>query len=288
MRTENQRESTNVEDRRGRGKGTMIAGGGIGAIVIAVIVMLMGGDPTQLLNNMPAGAPEGGVEAVPDTPESREAVRFVKVVLASTEDVWRKVLPEQSGRPYEDPKLILFSGSVSSRCGHATSATGPFYCPADDDRSVYLDISFFTELAGRFGAPGDFAQAYVVAHEVGHHVQKLTGRSDWLNQQRGRLSETEFNKLSVRMELQADYYAGVWAHHAQKTKRWLEPGDLDEALDAARAIGDDRLQKQTQGHVVPDSFTHGTSAQRIRWFRKGFESGDMRQGDTFAVPYESL
>jgi predicted metalloprotease len=288
MRTENQRESTNVEDRRGRGRGTMIAGGGIGAIVIAVIVMLMGGDPTQLLNNMPAGAPDGGVEAVPDTPESREAVRFVKVVLASTEDVWRKVLPEQSGRPYEDPKLILFSGAVSSRCGHATSATGPFYCPADDDRSVYLDISFFTELAERFGAPGDFAQAYVVAHEVGHHVQKLTGRSDWLNQQRGRLSEAEFNKLSVRMELQADFYAGVWAHHAQKTKRWLEPGDLDEALDAARAIGDDRLQKRTQGHVVPDSFTHGTSAQRIRWFRKGFDSGDMRQGDTFAVPYDSL
>jgi predicted metalloprotease len=288
MRTENQRESTNVEDRRGRGRGTMIAGGGIGAIVIAVIVMLMGGDPTQLLNNMPAGAPDGGVEAVPDTPESREAVRFVKVVLASTEDVWRKVLPEQSGRPYEDPKLILFSGAVSSRCGHATSATGPFYCPADDDRSVYLDISFFTELAERFGAPGDFAQAYVVAHEVGHHVQKLTGRSDWLNQQRGRLSEAEFNKLSVRMELQADFYAGVWAHHAQKTKRWLEPGDLDEALDAARAIGDDRLQKRTQGHVVPDSFTHGTSAQRIRWFRKGFDSGDMGQGDTFAVPYDSL
>jgi len=288
MKTANQRESTNVEDRRGTGKGGLIAGGGIGAIIIAVIVMLMGGDPTQMLSNMQTGGPETGVEAVPDTPESREAVRFVKVVLASTEDVWRKILPEQAGRPYEDPKLILFSGSVSSRCGHATSATGPFYCPADGDRSIYLDISFFTELDQRFGAPGDFAQAYVVAHEVGHHVQKLTGMSDLVNRRRGQLSEGEFNKLSVRLELQADFYAGVWAHHAQKAKRWLEPGDLDEAFDAAHAIGDDRLQKQAQGHVVPDSFTHGTSAQRIRWFRKGFDTGDMRQGDTFAVPYENL
>ncbi len=288
MRTENERESTNVEDRRGMKPGSMIAGGGIGVLVIALIVMLMGGDPSQLLESVPSGAPDQGVEPVPDTPESREAVRFVKVVLASTEDVWRTVLPQQAGREYVDPKLILFSGAVSSRCGHATSATGPFYCPADGDTSIYLDISFFTELAQRFDAPGDFAQAYVVAHEVGHHVQKLLGRSDWMNQQRGRMSEAEYNRLSVRLELQADFYSGVWAHHAQRTKRWLEPGDLDEALDAANAIGDDRLQKQAQGRVVPDSFTHGTSAQRIRWFRRGFESGDLRQGDTFSIPYESL
>jgi uncharacterized protein len=286
MRTDNQRESSNVEDRRGMSKGTLAAGGGIGAIIIAIIVMLMGGDPSQFLGNMGGGAAPGGAEEYqPSTPEEEAAVKLVKVVLGSTEDVWRDILPRQAGRQYEDPKLVLFSGAVSSRCGRATSATGPFYCPANDDRSVYLDVSFFTELATRFRAPGDFAQAYVIAHEVGHHVQKLLGASDMVNAQRARLSESDFNKLSVRLELQADFYAGVWAHHA---RRLLEAGDIEEALRAANAIGDDRLQKQAQGHVVPDSFTHGTSEQRIRWFRKGMESGDVRQGDTFSMPYERL
>lgn len=286
MRTDNQRESSNIEDRRGMSKGTLAAGGGIGVIIIAIIVMLMGGDPSQFLGNMGGGGAPGGTEEYkPSTPEEEAAVKLVKVVLASTEDVWKEVLPRQAGRQYEDPKLVLFSGMVSSRCGRATSATGPFYCPANEDRSVYLDVSFFTELANKFRAPGDFAQAYVIAHEVGHHVQKLLGASDMVNAQRARLSESDFNKLSVRLELQADFYAGVWAHHA---RHLLEAGDIEEGLRAANAIGDDRLQKQAQGHVVPDSFTHGTSEQRIRWFRKGMESGDVRQGDTFSMPYERL
>lgn len=286
MRTENERESSNVEDRRGMSKGTLAAGGGIGAIILAIIVMLMGGDPSQLLNNQSAPGAGGEERNIPDTPESREAKRFVSVVLASTEDVWRKVLPQQGGRQYEEPVLVLFTGGVSSACGQASSATGPFYCPGDS--KLYIDLSFFEELASRFKAPGDFAQAYVVAHEVGHHVQKLMGTSDMVNKQRARLNESDYNKLSVRLELQADFFAGVWAYHAQQTRKILEPGDLEEALRAANAIGDDRLQKQAQGRVVPDSFTHGTSEQRIRWFTKGFKTGDMRQGDTFSVPYESL
>jgi predicted metalloprotease len=215
-------------------------------------------------------------------------VTFVKKVLGSTEDVWNRILPQQAGQPYVEPKLVLFSGTMQSGCGRASSATGPFYCPAPNDQRVYLDMSFFTELAAKFKAPGDFAQAYVIAHEVGHHVQKLLGASDYVNQHRGRVSEAEMNQLSVRLELQADFYAGVWAHHSQKQNRWLEEGDLEEALGAANAIGDDRLQKQGQGYVVPDSFTHGTSAQRIRWFTKGFKSGDIRQGNTFEIPYEQL
>ena len=284
MRTENERESSNVEDRRGMSKGTLAAGGGIGAIILAIVVMLMGGDPSQLLNNQSAPGAGGGEQNIPDTPESREARRFVSVVLASTEDVWQKVLPQQGGRQYEDPVLVLFTGGVNSACGQASSATGPFYCPGDS--KLYIDLSFFEELASRFKAPGDFAQAYVVAHEVGHHVQKLLGTSDMVNKQRARLNESDYNKLSVRLELQADFFSGVWAYHAQQTRKILEAGDLEEALRAANAIGDDRLQKQAQGRVVPDSFTHGTSEQRIRWFTKGFKTGDMRQGDTFSVPYE--
>ena len=283
MRTDNQRESENVEDRRGVSKGTMI-GGGLGAIVLAIVVALLGGDPSQFLGNTGGGAATS--EPIPDTPASREAKRFVGVVLADTEDVWRKILPEQARVEYEDPKLILFSGQVRSSCGPASSSTGPFYCPGD--KQVYIDLSFFEELASRFKAPGDFAQAYVIAHEVGHHIQKLLGASDYVNKQRARLNEVDMNQLSVRLELQADFYAGVWAHHAQKMRNILEAGDIDEALRAANAIGDDRLQKQAQGHVVPDSFTHGTSEQRIRWFTKGFKSGDLRQGDTFSMPYESL
>jgi uncharacterized protein len=250
-------------------------------------VMFMGGDPGQVINSMQGGAGPRSEENI-NTPEAQEAKRFVSKVLGSTEDVWRRVLPQQAGRQYQDPAMVLFSRGVTSACGHATSATGPFYCPGD--RKLYIDLSFFLfrELAQRFRAPGDFAQAYVIAHEVGHHVQKLTGISDEVNAKRARLNESDFNKLSVRLELQADFYAGVWAHHAQNMKNILEPGDLEEALRAANAIGDDRLQQQGQGRVVPDSFTHGTSEQRIRWFTKGFKSGDMRQGDTFSVPYDSL
>ena len=288
MRTDNQRESSNVEDRRSMSKGTMLAGGGIGAIIMAIIAMLMGVDPSQLLNQQAGPGAEQEAQPLPDDPATQKAVTFVKKVLGSTEDVWNRILPAQAGQPYVEPNLVLFSGQVQSGCGRASAATGPFYCPAPNDQKVYLDMSFFTELSAKFKAPGDFAQAYVIAHEVGHHVQKLLGASDYVNQRRGRVSEAEMNQLSVRLELQADYYAGVWAHHSQKQNRWLEEGDLDEALNAANAIGDDRLQKQGQGYVVPDSFTHGTSAQRIRWFTKGYKSGDIRQGNTFEIPYEQL
>ncbi|HUQ72825.1 MAG TPA: neutral zinc metallopeptidase, partial [Planctomycetaceae bacterium] len=201
------------------------------------------------------------------------------------EDVWQKLFAEMNRR-YEEPKLVLFAGRVQSACGFATSASGPFYCPADDQ--VYLDLEFFSELQNRFGAPGDFAQAYVIAHEIGHHVQNQLGLSDKVHALRERVSEEEYNQYSVRLELQADFFAGVWAHHANRMRNILEPGDLEEALNAATAIGDDRLQKQTRGYVVPDSFTHGTSQQRVRWFRRGFESGDPAKGDTFAVDYEDL
>ena len=286
MRTDNQRESENVEDRRGMSKGAVV-GGGLGALILALIIGLMGGDPSKLLE-MGAGGGGGAAssEQIPDTPEAREAKRFVSVVLADTEDVWRKILPEQGGARYEDPVLVLFTGQVESACGSASASTGPFYCPGD--RKLYLDFSFFDELRTRFKAPGDFAQAYVIAHEVGHHVQKLLGASDMVNKARARLNERDFNQLSVRLELQADFYAGVWAHHAQQMRKILEEGDIEEALRAANAIGDDRLQKEARGRVMPDSFTHGTSEQRIRWFTKGFKTGDLRQGDTFSVPYERL
>ncbi len=200
-------------------------------------------------------------------------------MLANTEDVWTDLLP-QSGRQYRKPTLVLFTDQVRSACGIAGAAVGPFYCPGD--QKVYIDLSFFRELKTRFGAPGDFAEAYVIAHEVGHHIQRLLGTMDRVDSVRGRVSEQEANELSVRLELQADFLAGVWAHYAQK-KGSLEPGDIEEALGAASAVGDDRMQRQTQGHVVPDSFTHGSSEQRIRWFRKGFETGDLRQGDTFTT-----
>jgi predicted metalloprotease len=211
-------------------------------------------------------------------PEEEQRKDFVSVVLADTEAVWHKLF-NQMGRNYEEPKLVLFRGRVESACGLASSAVGPFYCPRD--HKVYVDLEFFEELQKRFGAPGDFAQAYVIAHEVGHHVQDLLGISDRVHAQQGRMSKAEYNQLSVRLELQADFLAGVWAHHAQKMRNMLEEGDIEEALRAAEAIGDDRLQRQAQGYVVPDSFTHGTSAQRVRWFRRGFETGDVDQGDTF-------
>jgi predicted metalloprotease len=218
-------------------------------------------------------------------PAQEELKHFVAVVLADTEDVWHEEF-RKMGKTYRDPHLVLFSGQVDSACGTADAAVGPFYCPGDE--IVYLDLSFFDELKNRFHAPGEFAEAYVIAHEVGHHVQKQLGISDKVHAERERLSKAEYNRLSVRLELQADFLAGFWAYHAQKAKNILDPGDLEAALTAANAIGDDRLQKQARGYVVPDSFTHGTSAQRIRWFRRGFETGDFSKGDTFKVSDDDL
>ena len=277
------RGSGNVEDQRGGGgAGKGLALGGVGTIILVIIGLLMGKNPLELLNtvqNSNAGVPQE--QTYTPSAEEDEAAEFVKVVLADTEDVWNKLF-EQMGEQYKEPKLVLFTGQVQSACGAASSASGPFYCPGDD--KVYIDLSFYNDLQTKFNAPGDFAMAYVIAHEVGHHIQNITGTSGKMEQMRGRLSEEEFNKLSVKLELQADFLAGVWAHHAQQSKQILESGDIEEALNAANAIGDDRLQKQSQGYIVPDAFTHGTSAQRMYWFKKGFDSGDINQGDTFSDP----
>jgi predicted metalloprotease len=274
MRWRGRRGSSNVEDRRRMG-GPVMAGGGLGMIALIVIVALMGGDPTALLQDMTQQVPGGG--ATP-TAEEDELAQFVSVVLADTEDVWRELFARR-GMTYQEPTLVIFTGRVNSACGLAGAAVGPFYCPAD--RKLYIDLSFYEQMRRQLGAPGDFAQAYVIAHEVGHHVQNLLGASDKLHSARGRVSETEYNRMSVRLELQADFYAGVWAHHAQRMRNVLETGDIEEALNAASAIGDDKLQRQSTGTVRPDSFTHGTSAQRVRWFRHGFETGDPAAGDTF-------
>jgi len=278
MRWQGRRESSNVEDKRGLSpKG--IIGGGIGGIVIILVVLLLGGDPTSLLQNIQTDQ-QTTTSNYSETAEEKELAQFVSVVLAETEDVWHQIFFDL-GESYRDPKLVLFTGSVQSACGVAGASTGPFYCPSDE--KLYIDLSFYDELQKRFKAPGDFAMAYVIAHEVGHHIQNLLGTMDKMNQLRSRLSEEEYNKYSVRLELQADYYAGVWAHYTDKTKNLLEEGDLDEAINAASAVGDDRIQKQAQGYIVPESFTHGTSEQRKRWFYKGFTSGDIRQGDTFGT-----
>jgi predicted metalloprotease len=288
MRWQGRRKSSNVEDQRGGGGGRMMGGlggglltkGGIGMVlVILVIGWLTGTNPLSLLQQMGGSSGVGYDEASVEQPytpsaEEQELADFTSVVLADTEDVWNNLV-----NGYREPTLVLFSGSVRSACGMASSATGPFYCSADE--KLYIDLSFFNELQSRFGAPGDFAQAYVVAHEVGHHVQHLMGITDKVHAMREQLSEEEYNKLSVRLELQADFLAGVFANHAQSTKNILEAGDIDEALNAATAIGDDRLQRETRGYVAPDSFTHGTSEQRKRWFKKGFDTGDVNQGDTF-------
>jgi predicted metalloprotease len=246
--------------------------------VLLVIALLMGADPSQLLEQLPTQDPAASRQTSRSTsPEEEERKQFVATVLANTEDVWTDLF-RQTGRQYREPKLVLVGGQVESACGLAGAAVGPFYCPGDE--KVYLDLTFLNELHTRFRAPGDFAEAYVIAHEVGHHIQRLLGTMDKVDAARGRLREEENNQLSVRLELQADFLAGVWAHYAQK-KGVLEAGDVEEALGAASAVGDDRLQRETQGYVVPDSFTHGTSEQRIRWFRKGFDTGDIRQGDTF-------
>ncbi|MGY8909881.1 MAG: KPN_02809 family neutral zinc metallopeptidase [Flavobacteriales bacterium] len=291
MKWRSNRKSSNVDDRRGMSSGR--SGGGLspmliglllklvtskkGLIIVAVVLGLMyftGFNPLQFISG-------GATNQIQNTnykgsASENELATFSNRVLVSTEDVWNKIIPN-----YKEPTLVLFRNSVSSACGSASSATGPFYCPGD--QKLYIDLSFFEEMATRLNAPGDFAQAYVIAHEVGHHIQKLMGTTDKMQQLRGQVSQKEYNSYSVKLELQADFLAGVWAHHAQNMELILEKGDLQEALDAAFAIGDDRLQKQSSGTVVPDSFTHGTSAQRMRWFTKGFETGEINQGDTFTT-----
>ena len=272
------RRSDNVEDRRGSSV-PLVAGGGIGSIILVLVALYFGIDPSVVLQSEPP--PPATQQAPAASSRGGDEIRdFVAVVLGDTEDTWRALF-RRMNREYTDPKLVLFSGSVQSACGMAGAAVGPFYCPGD--HKLYLDTTFFRDLRSRFGAPGDFAQAYVIAHEVGHHVQTLLGISDRVQNARRSGDRAQANALSVRLELQADCFAGVWAHHAEKTRHILEEGDLEEALGAATAIGDDRLQRQSQGRVVPESFTHGSSAQRVRWFKRGFDAGEVRQCDTFAA-----
>lgn len=285
MRWAGRRRSDNVQDRRGSGgmgagQGLALGGGVIG-IIIAIIIFLLGGDPGSIFTQGQEDASTSTTLA--GSVGEYEAAQFVSVVLATTEDVWTQQF-EQMGRTYDKPILVLFSGSVATPGGVATSATGPFYSPQDE--SIYIDLAFFDELSRRFGAPGDFAQAYVIAHEVGHHIQHQLGILEQVSSLQRQVGQAESNDLSVRLELQADFLAGVWAHYAENSLDVVEPGDIDEALAAASAIGDDRIQQQAQGYVVPDSFTHGTSAQRARWFHLGYESGDLSQGNTFSA--ESL
>jgi predicted metalloprotease len=277
MMWQGRRESENVEDALGSGGRRLVVGVGIGTIILVAIYLLLGGDPQALFNSQ-----EGAQLSQPGQIDSQgpqdEASKFVAVVLADTEDAWHEVF-RQMGRQYEEPKLVLFTDQIRSGCGFASGASGPFYCP--EDRRVYIDLGFYRLLQQRLGAGGDFAQAYVVAHEVGHHVQNLLGITDRVQAMRGRVSESEYNQLSVRLELQADFLAGVWARYADRVKGVVEAGDIEEAMSAASAVGDDRLQRGARGYVVPDSFTHGSSEQRVRWFRRGYETGDVRQGDTF-------
>jgi predicted metalloprotease len=280
MRWQMGRRSDNVEDRRGMGVPMGVAGGGIGTIILVIAALFFGFDPSVILQG---GGPTTQVAPGPGPAPSKaddDLREFVSVVLADTEDVWRELFRKRNAE-YRDPTLVLFSRAVQSACGLAETAVGPFYCPGD--HKVYLDLSFFRDLRDRFGAPGDFAQAYVIAHEVGHHVQSLLGISEKVQAARQRAGEREANALSVRLELQADCLAGVWAFHAEKTKQILEEGDVEEALNAASAIGDDRLQQRSRGHVAPDSFTHGSSAQRVEWFQRGLRSGRLDQCDTFAA-----
>lgn len=280
MQWRGRRSSDNVEDVRGTGGGgrNLLAGGGIGTLVIVAIIYFMGGDPTQVLQAtqlQPATQQQAPYQA---TAEEQELASFVGVVLADTEDVWAQIF-NQMNQTYTAPKLVLFNGQVQSACGGASSAMGPFYCPAN--QKAYIDLSFYSDLKNKLGGGGDFAMAYVIAHEIGHHVQNLLGTNAKVQHARSQLSEAEYNKLSVALELQADFYAGLWAHHTQKQKNVLEQGDIEEAMKTASAIGDDKLQMQSQGYTVPDAFTHGTSEQRMKWFKLGFETGDIQKGNTF-------
>jgi predicted metalloprotease len=279
MKWQGRQGSGNIEDRRGMSGGRMALGGGIGGIVILFIVMLLGGDPSQLLKSLGGG---GGQQTeqqqITTTEEEDQMAQFVSVVLKDTETVWGKIF-EESGSTYRQPKLVLFRDQVESACGQASTASGPFYCPSDE--KVYIDLAFCDQLKTQFGAYGDFAVAYVIAREVGHHVQNLLGIIDKVDKQKSRVSESKANQLSVKTELQADFLAGMWAHYADQMLKTVESGDIDEAMNAAAAVGDDKLQKKYQGRVVPDAFTHGTSAQRKEWFKKGYDSGDFKSGDTF-------
>lgn len=271
-------DSDNVEDRRGGGGGGMVIGGGIGTVVIALVIYLLGGDPSQVLNQG-SNDPQTTTQQAPAGPQpDDQAAKFTRNVLAYTEKVWPQVLAKE-GEKYTDPVLVMFRGQTQSGCGMASAASGPFYCPSDG--KLYIDLSFYDELKERFDAPGDFAMAYVIAHEVGHHIQDQWGILDKVHQAQTQMSEADANRLSVRLELQADFLAGVWAHYAKTQLNVIENGDIDEALHAAGAIGDDNIQKATQGYVTPEGFTHGTAAQRAYWFKKGFETGDINQGDTF-------
>lgn len=288
MKLEGRRESTNVEDRRGKSTGRKASLGIGGMIVVGLIMWLMGGNPLDIVQQI--GVPDlstGGEtesEYVP-TEEEQELFKFSKIIFASTEDVWTDIFA-QNGMTYQSPRLVIFHSTTSSGCGHASSATGPFYCSAD--QTVYIDVSFFSQMEKELKAGGDFAFAYVIAHEVGHHVQYLLGTLDNVHQQQARMNKVESNRLNVRLELQADFYAGVWANHENKRFRSLEEGDMEEGLNAAFRIGDDRLQMEAQGHVVPDAFNHGTSAQRMRWLKKGLQTGNIKDGDTFTIDYSDL
>ncbi len=277
MRWQGRQGSGNVNDRRGRGG--LAIGGGIGGVIVLVLSLLFGGNPSELING---GGSQTGVQTGTNDAEQDERAQFISVVLKDTEDVWNKIFAEQLNQDYKEPTLVLFSGRDQSGCGTASAASGPFYCPLD--QQVYIDLSFYDQLQSRFQAPGDFAMAYVVAHEVGHHIQQLLGITDQVRRNQQGVSKSEANALSVRLELQADFLAGVWARHANEMKNILEEGDIEEALNAANAIGDDRLQMESQGYVVPDAFTHGTSEQRMYWFKKGYQTGDLNQGDTFSDP----
>ena len=277
MLWQGRRESENVEDARGSGGGRLVMGGGIGTVILVVLYLALGGDPQALFDAQQQAQVSQPAQVDSQAPRD-EASKFVAVVLADTEDAWKDAF-RKMGREYEEPRLLLFTDVIQSGCGFASGATGPFYCP--QDRRVYIDLGFFRQLQERLGAGGDFAEAYVIAHEVGHHVQNLLGITDRVQAARGRVSQSEYNQLSVRLELQADFLAGVWARYTDRVKHVVEAGDIEEAMRAASAVGDDRLQSRSRGYVVPDSFTHGTSEQRVRWFRRGYETGDLRQGDTF-------
>lgn len=278
MKWQGREESENIEDRRGVSGKTAAAGGGIFTIIIVVIGLLMGGDPQQLLSTLNQSGTSSQQTAKIETPEEKQLFSFASVTLRDNEKVWTTIFNE-NGLRYKAPTMVIFDDATSSPCGQADQRTGPFYCPAD--QKVYLSLYFFNELTQRLGAHGDFAFAYVIAHEIGHHVQNLMGTSQKVREAQAQVDEVTANKYSVALELQADFYAGVWAHYNQNLNQALEPGDIEEALSAANAVGDDKLQKQAQGYVVPDAFTHGTSEQRMYWFKKGYETGDIKQGNTF-------
>lgn len=283
MKWQGRQQSTNVDDRRKSRNRKVGAGIGAGTIVFALLALFMGQDPAQVLQQVvQQAAPQNTSPATNTSPEEEALAQFVKVVLKDTEDVWSKIFRDEMNKDYPEPILVLFSGQVESACGFGSAASGPFYCPAD--QKIYIDLSFYNDLRTKFGASGDFSMAYVIAHEVGHHVQNVLGISDQVQDQRRRANQVEGNRLSVRLELQADFLAGVWTHHAHRMKDILEDGDIEEALNAAHAIGDDRMQKRSRGYVVPDAFTHGSSKQRMYWYKKGVQSGKLEDGDTFSNP----